>query len=514
MKTKKLLALLLATVMLCGIFAACGKDGDGQTGDGKDTLVVAINGEPTKLTPYLETSGNNTIVEIQILEPLFRMDNEGNVHPLLAESYEYEDESTLVVKLKEGVKFHNGDPLTADEVLYTYRKYAEQPSGATNIAMIDTANSFARDENTVVFKLNYSYGPLIRLMSTTPTCIVSSRAIEELGEDGFSRAPVGTGPYKMDKWESGSSVKLVRNDEYWGTPAVTPNLEFRVIVEATNRCIELETGSIDIAMDVQSNDMTRIKENPELTLVQTPGVGVTIARINNFAEPLTDARVRLALMKSIDLDAAVDAVYGGIGKRAWNGTASTIWGYDDTYSKENYSYDLEAAKQLMVDAGYPDGFELTILTSDNSARVLFAEIMQNQWKQLGIETKVQVFEIGTFFEYFRKADYQICMVSLNNDMQDPDNSLMTMFHTDMSEVPVYSRSDVDELLVSGRQETDETRRLEIYKEVQRILQEDVAVLPLAELDVVSATRANVTGFEPMANTTTRFATVGFAAAAE
>ena len=168
----------------------------------------------------------------------------------------------------------------------------------------------------------------------------------------------------------------------------------------------------------------------------------------------------------------------------------------------------------MVDAGYPDGFELTILTSDNSARVLFAEIMQNQWKQLGIETKVQVFEIGTFFEYFRKADYQICMVSLNNDMQDPDNSLMTMFHTDMSEVPVYSRSDVDELLVSGRQETDETRRLEIYKEVQRILQEDVAVLPLAELDVVSATRANVTGFEPMANTTTRFATVGFAAAAE
>ena len=102
------------------------------------------------------------------------------------------------------------------------------------------------------------------------------------------------------------------------------------------------------------------------------------------------------------------------------------------------------------------------------------------------------------------------MVSLNNDMQDPDNSLMTMFHTGMSEVPVYDNSKVDELLIQGRQETDETKRLEIYKEVQRILQEDVAVLPLAELDVISATRANVTGFEPMANTTTRFATVGFA----
>ena len=167
----------------------------------------------------------------------------------------------------------------------------------------------------------------------------------------------------------------------------------------------------------------------------------------------------------------------------------------------------------MIDAGYPNGFDLTILTSDDTSRALFAEIMQNQWNELGINTKVQVYEVGTFFEYFRSADYQICMVSLNNDMQDPDNSLMTMFHTGMSEVPVYDNSEVDELLIQGRQETDETKRLEIYKEVQRILQEDVAVLPLAELDVISATRANVTGFEPMANTTTRFATVGFADAA-
>lgn len=513
MKTKKILALLLAAVMLCSFAAACSSDEGEETGGVKDTVVVAINGEPTKLTPYLDTSANNTIVEIQMLEPLFRMDNEGNVHPLLAESYEYEDETTLVVKLREGVKFHNGDPLTADEVLFTYRKYAEQPAGSTNLAMIDTANSFARDEHTVVFKLNYSYGPLIRLMSTTATCIVSSRAIEELGEDGFSRAPVGTGPYKMGTWESGSSITLVRNDEYWGTPAVTPNLEFRIIVEATNRCIELETGSIDIAMDIQANDMDRISENPDLTLVQTPGVGVTIGRINTLKEPLTDPRVRLALIKALDVDAAVEAVYGGKGKRAWNGTASTIWGYDDTYSKENYAYDVEAAKQLMIDAGYPNGFDLTILTSDDTSRALFAEIMQNQWNELGINTKVQVYEVGTFFEYFRSADYQICMVSLNNDMQDPDNSLMTMFHTGMSEAPVYSNSEVDELLIQGRQETDETKRLEIYKEVQRILQEDVAVLPLAELDVISATRANVTGFEPMANTTTRFATVGFADAA-
>lgn len=499
---KRWIAMVTTAVMFCTLLSGCGgqEEGPGESKEGgaKDTLTVAANGEPTKIDPQSNDEATNHKVAIQMFEPLFIVNSQGEIEGLLAEDWEYQDEKTLTIHLRQGVKFHNGEELKASDVLFTMERANRiNPSIAAIVNMIDVENSTADDEYTVTLRLLQPYASLLRHLSHPGTGIVSQKAVEEIGEEDFAHEPLGgTGPFQFESWNPGDSITLKRFEDYWGEKPAITTIVFRYIPESTNRTIELETGAVDIAYEVQVSDIERIESNPDLLMMRAPGLGNTFAKFNPLVEPFQDQRVRLALVKALDVPGIVDAVFFGAGAPSYGMMSSKVWGYNDEYP--HYGYDVEEAKQLLADAGYPDGFEITLMVSDNQTRVDMAEIMQNQWSKIGVKANVQVYEIGTFFDHYGKNDFQVCIVGMTTVTADADYGLYGVWHTSATpegQTPLFSDPEVDKLLDGARSEADDDKRREMYFEVQKILLDFVPIIPLWENEELNACRSNVKGFE-------------------
>ena len=241
--TIKALTLLLALALLLASLPAAIAEGATAI---EDTLVVGINAEPTHLAGILQGVDPNGKVGANIYNKLVKLDTETNeIVPDLAESWEMVDDTTWKFHIREGVKFHNGETLTAEDCLFSI----QNNSYAWMWGAIDRENSYCEDDLTLVVKTYEAYPALVNMLSSECP-IVCKSAWEEMGEDGFSRNPVGTGPYKFVEWIAGDSVTLERFDDFWGEPAYYKNLVFRFIVDDTTRSLSLENGEIDISQDL------------------------------------------------------------------------------------------------------------------------------------------------------------------------------------------------------------------------------------------------------------------------
>ena len=280
MKKRRLFSLLLAAAMSLAL-VSCGNGGDTSgngtadggnasqvdaDGDGyKDAVKLAISTDPN-LDPWLTGMAYDLNVGRQIYDPLFREGENGEVEPWLAEGYEMVDDTHIKLTLRKGVKFHDGNELTTKDVKFFLDNIESNASAASRFVCYDTANTEIIDDYNMVVALKYPYAEGVYLM--TRMYIPSSAAFESMGADKFATAPVGTGPYKMTRWDTASEIELDRFDEYWNGPAATPKLLFRVIPEASSRMIELETGGVDFAYSISTSDYDRVKETEGLTLVE------------------------------------------------------------------------------------------------------------------------------------------------------------------------------------------------------------------------------------------------------
>lgn len=262
---KKVFALLLSAIMLMGVAAGCQKSPAGPgsgSGSGektpKDTITIIINGEPETLDPAGANADPITIVLNFVMENLFELGPDGEIYCELLESYDFMDDTTLHFKLKEGIRFSSGDELTSEDVMWELERLQSAPKSASHFAFIDIANSYIEDDYNFVLKFTQAWAPFSNTLSTGRGSIISKAAFEQLGETEFARAPIGTGPYKIVKWEPGTQIELTRNEYYHGEPAKTENLIIKFISEPTARVIELETGSADIAYYIEGTDISRV----------------------------------------------------------------------------------------------------------------------------------------------------------------------------------------------------------------------------------------------------------------
>lgn len=501
--TKRLIALILAAMTI--FVTACGNGGtqvsnDSQNSSGvktsKDTLIVALPSDPANFDPNSDSIQMVHAMKRQIYEPLLARDYEGNLQPLLAESWEYEDDKTIIFHLRKGVKFHNGEELKASDVLFTYKRIMDEvPAAKVAVSMIDFDKSEAVDDYTVKIVTKDVYVPQTAYLEWPLTGIFSEKSYKESNGD-FTKAPIGTGPYKLVDYISGDSYQFEAFKDYWDTgKPIMKKLIMRVISEAANRTIELESGGVDIIYEAPSTDIPRLEENKDITVYRDLSMNTNYLLIRTDHKPFDDVRVRQAVAYALDREAAVKTAYKGTGVTAYGFISPNVEGFAKDVTP--YEHNIEKAKQLLAEAGYPNGFETTFHTDTTRERIDISEIFQNQLAKIGIKCNVIAMEPVAYQAMFAQGQHNIMVYGLTTTTGEGDKALRWYHsgHTTGQYFVNWKNPEYDAIIDEAAKTLDVEKRLELYKQAQQMLKDNCVIIPTLHREILTAARSNVKGFE-------------------
>ncbi|HEX7004706.1 MAG TPA: ABC transporter substrate-binding protein [Trueperaceae bacterium] len=487
---------------------------------GAQTLVYGVSGPPSSLDSVDSQDGNSLVVSGQITETLigFAPGSTELIPRLATEWSSNEDGSVWTFELREGVTFHDGTPFNAEAVAWNFSRwndpehpYSFRDQGKTYTpwtwvfggpkgdgSILDEV--VAIDENTVEFRMNQPSPFLPAQLAAIYFQIDSPTAVMEAGVDYGTPAvgSVGTGPFKFVEWREGQGVVVERNDDYWGGPAKVERVFFRPITEPTARLAELQAGTIDIAVLLAADDLQAVESNPDLEAVTAEAeLNVGYLAFHQANEPLDDPLVRQAIAHAIDRQAIVDAFYQGLGVVAEDHLPPTLFGHGEPWP---YDYDPERARELLAEAGYPDGFSTQLWYMPVSrpyypAPQPIAETMASYLADVGIDAQLMTEDWTTYLADYSTGKFPMYMLGWNADYADPDNFLMTFFGPDAQENQLgWDSPEVTEALTTARQVADPDRRAELYSQVVNTVAEEVPSIPMAHNRSLNAVRSNIEGF--------------------
>ncbi|HWS29913.1 MAG TPA: ABC transporter substrate-binding protein [Clostridia bacterium] len=506
---KRALSLLLALSMVL-VFASCSDNTDpaatpnpGETATpndpaapadsgapvGKNELIVALPGEPSTLDPYAHTLYYGFIPAPLIFDTLISKDENGEFQPELATEWSFTDDTTLVFKLREGVTFSNGNKFTAEDVKYTLQKAVESTFSGSLFDCIDLENTTITNDTEIVVKLKYAYAPLLDLLTSFRGGILDHISYEA-DPDAYGHSPIGTGPMKLINWVSGDRIELEANSNYWGEPLAYSKCVFRVIVESSSRTIELETGGVDIAVEVPFSDWSRVEDAPTLNLVSGQTNILASLVFNNSYDTFKDERVRKALAYGLDLNALVQTVWEGTADVADSYYARNLLGYK---VEGPMGYDVEKAKTLLAEAGYPNGFDLTYTTYQTTLNQAFAEVLQSMWGQIGVNVKIDIVDLATFTSMNNNGELTAALLTPSVAIADPAAALL-LWPVARTISLRHNDQHIQDLLDAGSSTYDTDERAAIYQELQDYLYEKTYTVPVAYTKFAFGIQDSVQGF--------------------
>ncbi len=521
---KRQVSMLLAAVMAAGMLAGCGGGGNagsantgstgnsttnstaagdtaaqgdagaaGEAGGTRDSLVVAIPEPPVYLDPHIQTSTATFRVTTQMYDRLTQMDENLQIIPMLAESWDVLDEYTTQFNLRPDVKFHNGETMTAEDVKFSLERCMASDGVNYNYKIIESVDIV--DDLTVTVKTKTPFNAMPTRLSLDAASIVSKKAVEEYGDD-FNMNPVGSGPFKLSSWSIGADCVLVANEDYWAGASPIKTLTFRSIPEGINRTIGLETGEIDIAYDIDAIDKVTIESKPELALLSSASCRLIYLGSCVKHEILSDVRVRKAIAYATNKQDLIDIVFGGDADMARNTMlCEMLFGYvPDTVS---YDTDLDKARQLLAEAGYPDGFDITLTVMDTQEYQTAAVVVQAQLKEIGINVTVESMDNASFLQYVAEGKQALFMYE--KVASDTDSMLRTQYHTASLGLGGnrhhWTDPKVDEMLDIASSSLDDKERLELYTEIQTIVADAVPLYEVAIPYLYIGTQADISGLK-------------------
>lgn len=461
------------------------------------TLEIAVDQAPVGLDPHLVTAFSSFVVLQNIYDGLVEFDADLNVQPALATSWEVSEDGLVYdLMLRDDVVFHNGRSMTAEDVVYSFERIMAEETGSPQASRLSqVASAEATGDHAVRFTLAAPFAPFLGNLSNLT--VVPREVVEAEGD--LQQVAVGTGPFMLDEVVPDTYVRLVANPDYYraGQPMLA-ELRFNVVPEASTRAAGLRTGTYHLLPDVDPATAQTLQGASGVELLQVQDLAYSLMGVNTTVAPFDDPRVRRALNLAIDRDEIVTAVY--FGNAVPGGPLSPgldAWALD-TSEFACYAHDPAAARALLAEAGYPDGFELEILTFGTIKVVSdLAQVLQAQLTEVGIDTTVNVAEFGTFVQDWRNSDFQ-AFVSLNGGNADPDGYLYRTFHsTGATNVYLYDSGTVDGLLDAGRTSVGDEARFEVYADLQRVLACDGPVQHVAYATLFTGVRENVVGFQQM-----------------
>jgi peptide/nickel transport system substrate-binding protein len=361
------------------------------------TLTVAINGQPSRLQPQQPVGRLNEIVNALLYDALTTRDQSGSLIPALAEAWERIDDTTWEFTLREGVTFHNGDPLTAADVKFTYEKLVLDPEVKSphqtflqTIASVEVVN-----DTTFRVITNLPDVLLPSRVFDLYGSIVPQKYYEAVGDAAFDAAPVGTGPYKFVEWVKDSHMTLAANEDYWGGKPAYDTLVLRFITDDAARMAAMLAGEVDVASTVPAARVEELKADAGLDVRTAPSSRFYFVVMNTTQEPFDDPLVRQAVNLAIDREALVLGVGRGYGTPLASVFIPQSFGFDAALQPQ---YDPERAKSLLAEAGYPDGFDVVFdsFTGSIVDHSKVAEAIVAQLAEVGINATLNVAEYGVF----------------------------------------------------------------------------------------------------------------------
>ncbi len=460
----------------------------------KDTVIFAQGADVTSFDPHVGKETPAVAVTNNIYDTLVDVDPvTGEIVPQIAESWEQLDDLTYRFKIRQGLKFHNGEDLKADDVKFSLDRAIASAAVSYLVDFIDSVT--IDDDYTVTIKTKAPYAPALRNLAVPYAAIVPMDYVTA-NPDALKTAPVGSGPYKFVSWSQNDNVKLEAFDDYYQGAPKTKYVEMKVIPEAAQRTIALETGEIDIAYDLTTADAKRVAGEKGLKLLEAPSLSCFYISFNTKKAPFDNKLVRQAINMAIDRQLLIDTVNGGSGEVANALVAPAVFGY---YNPGDFEYNPEKAKALLAEAGYPNCFTCTLWVNNNQSRVEMCQAIQAMLMDIGITCKVEVLEFGAFISRTTAGEHDMGYFGWVTSTKDADYTYYSLEHSTQQGAAgnrsFTADATIDALVEKGRTSADSSVRLEAYKELAIYLKDFANNAPIIYTTINAGANDKVEGFE-------------------
>lgn len=480
-----------------------------------NTLIYGRGGETDKLDPIHVDTGESVKVIVNLFDTLVAYAGDSiEIVPSLAEKWKTSNDGlTWTFTLRSPVTFHDGTPLNAEAVVYSFDRLLKSDHPDVHWQVIPYAGSYqniaevrAIDDRTVTFTLKKPSAVFLTNLAMFPASIVSPTAVKKLGKQ-FAVQPVGTGPFRFDSWTRDQELSILAFDQHWRGRPKLDRVIFVPVIESAVRVEQLKRGEIQIADNLPPAELTLLEHTPGISVQRQTGMNVAYLSIQNDKPPLNNRKLRQAIAMAIDKRKLVDLVYDGRATPAVSPVPPTVFGGDAT--RQDYPHDVVAAKELVEQAAVESGFSLPLkleLFMSNSPRPYMqrpqetAVFIKQALAEIGIDVHLVTSEFTQHVQRLSRGEHQLALIGWIADAPDADNFLYQLLDPDNindlggNNNCRYRSEAFHKLLVEAREELDPARRKALYQQAQQLVFDDVPLVPLVHTDVSIAQRNELTGY--------------------
>ena len=497
---KRLLAIILILAMTVTLLSGCGNAAKETTPEPAETptaqetgraatneINIGIAQDFDSLDPDYMTAAGTKEILFNVFEGLVKPNAAGEIVPAVASSVEKTDDGlNYVFTLREGVRFHNGDPVEMEDLVYSVERRWKGEDTAAQLGALAVIDSLETEGNTFTVHLTE---PSNEFLAAIMNAYILPADYSEQ-----ETAPVGTGPFRFVSRSVQDSLVLERFPDYWGTPAKIDKVTFKILESAEGLVLGLQSGALDLVAHLSSDQTVQLNQ-ADFGIAEGSMNLVQALYLNNAEKPFDDIRVRQALCYAVDKQAVIDLAFDGYGIPLGTSMFPSFRKYYDDSLTDYYTLDLEKARSLLAEAGYPDGFDMTITVPSNyTPHVNTATVLVELLREIGVNATVQPVDWGTWLEeVYGNRKFQSTITGLTSDNMTA-RKLLERFGSEVgNNFTNYSNSEYDEILARAVSATDDAEQTELYRELERNLTENAANVYLQDMADLVAVRNGLKG---------------------